>query len=208
MTSVPLLTLRDEVVLNGRTAMMIKDTDEERWDFMCRRDLARMDKWQDMLNANFTAYLSIFPSKVRRRVRRGIPNALRGLVWQKLAGSQELALKGKEAYLGYLAQDSPWEQKIVRDLHRTLPKHTFYRDRFDLGQTSLGNVLKAYSVYDPQVRVTRVRYKQEQTTLIFLLFPLSHQSVYLFGLFVRVLFCSFDLPSSPPSFTLSFFFML
>ena len=44
------------------------------------------------------------------------------------------------------------ELEIVRDLPRTYPTHIYYQQRQGPGQRSLFNVLRAYAVYDPQVR--------------------------------------------------------
>lgn len=40
---------------------------------------------------------------------------------------------------------------ILIDLARTFPTHRFYKDGFGEGQLSLFNVLKAYSILDPEV---------------------------------------------------------
>lgn len=131
----------------------LKDTDVLRQDLTDRLDRARMDKWTDMLNANFSAYFALFPSKVRRRVRRGIPAVLRGIIWQKLSGSQALIEdSGAAKYYWYLRQPATHvTDEIERDVYRTFPRHPFFRERGGLGQTSLGNVLKAFAAYDPTV---------------------------------------------------------
>lgn len=46
---------------------------------------------------------------------------------------------------------SPHERAIQRDLARTFPEHSFFKERDGLGQESLLNVLKAYSVFDREV---------------------------------------------------------
>lgn len=51
-----------------------------------------------------------------------------------------------------LAGSSEKELEIVRDLSRTYPSHVYYQQRQGPGQRSLFNVLRAYSVYDRQVR--------------------------------------------------------
>merc|ERR1719235_1049723 len=48
-------------------------------------------------------------------------------------------------------KDAPCESDIVRDINRTFPKHVLYRDRQGLGQQQLLNVLRAYSVFNPEV---------------------------------------------------------
>lgn len=49
----------------------------------------RLKKWRSMVGAgghDWNAYVSKHPVKVKRRIRKGIPDALRGLVWQLLSG--------------------------------------------------------------------------------------------------------------------------
>lgn len=46
---------------------------------------------------------------------------------------------------------SPHERAIRRDLNRTFPEHSFFKERDGVGQESLFNVLKAYSVHDKEV---------------------------------------------------------
>ena len=53
-----------------------------------------------------------------------------------------------------LAGSSEKELEIVRDLSRTYPSHVYYQQRQGPGQRSLFNVLRAYSVYDRQVRIS------------------------------------------------------
>ncbi|KAJ3082736.1 GTPase-activating protein [Rhizoclosmatium hyalinum] len=69
-----------------------------------------------------------------------------------IAGGLALA---KFARLGsgsaLLLRTSTHEKVIQRDLARTFPNHDHFRDANGPGQESLFNVLKAYSVYDPEV---------------------------------------------------------
>lgn len=55
------------------------------------REKNRLRKWRGMVGAGGTdwnRYLRRYPAKVKRRIRKGIPDALRGLVWQLLSGTQ------------------------------------------------------------------------------------------------------------------------
>jgi hypothetical protein len=72
------------------TAAQLQARDAARGDDMDRRDMARVGKWSDMLDAGLEGYAAAFPSKLRRRARRGVPGPLRGLVWLKLTGAQAL----------------------------------------------------------------------------------------------------------------------
>lgn len=48
-------------------------------------------------------------------------------------------------------QESPCEETIERDLHRTFPAHEFFAESGGLGQDSLFRLTKAYSVYDAEI---------------------------------------------------------
>ncbi len=58
----------------------------------------RLQKWRHMLgtgSVDFQAYLKKHPAKVKRRVRKGIPDRLRGLAWQALSGGRDLLLQNQ-----------------------------------------------------------------------------------------------------------------
>mmetsp|Transcript_28489 Transcript_28489/g.39344 ORF Transcript_28489/g.39344 Transcript_28489/m.39344 type:complete len:608 (-) Transcript_28489:203-2026(-) len=108
------------------------------------RDLVRYKTWEE--------YSMKFPTKVKKRVRQGLPARYRGFLWRIVAGSDVLEKKNPGVYRSLLLSgDSPWSGMIKRDVDRTFPKHVMFRDRQGLGQTSLFNVLKAYSLYDENV---------------------------------------------------------
>lgn len=81
------------------------------------------------------------------QVQRGIPSALRGTIWPLLAKKKEDGLQ--DDYIQLLRQESVYEKAITRDLHRTFPHHPYFQS--SIGQESLFNVVKAYSLYDPEV---------------------------------------------------------
>ncbi|KAL7686919.1 putative ecotropic viral integration site 5 protein [Plasmopara halstedii] len=89
---------------------------------------------------------------LKKRIRKGIPEALRGRVWSYLAGSSQM-LSNNSGIYHQLVQTIgvPCEETIARDIGRTFPKHTLFRDRSSLGQCALMNMLKAYSLHDPEV---------------------------------------------------------
>ncbi|KAK9809729.1 hypothetical protein WJX73_000467 [Symbiochloris irregularis] len=124
------------------------------WDDAAK-ERQRLKKWRAMLGAGgaeWKAFLAKHPATVKRRVRKGIPNALRSLAWQLLSGGRDLLLQNDGVYTSLLlAESTEKELEIVRDLSRTYPSHVYYQQRQGPGQRSLFNVLKAYSVYDRQV---------------------------------------------------------
>lgn len=89
------------------------------------------------------------PNNVKELVRKGIPNPFRGLAWQLLLNVHDSP--AKEQYVEYLKKTSPSEKLIRRDIARTFPDHAFFKEKDGLGQESLFNVMKAYSLHDREV---------------------------------------------------------
>lgn len=86
-------------------------------------------------------------SQLKEYIRQGIPIYLRPLAWQYLCGAD--LTDSKEKYKEYLKKSSACEKIIRRDIDRTYPDHDFFRN--PAGQESLFNVMKAYSIHDPEV---------------------------------------------------------
>ncbi|XP_053380990.1 ecotropic viral integration site 5 ortholog-like isoform X2 [Mercenaria mercenaria] len=89
------------------------------------------------------------PAFIKQLVRKGIPHPFRGLAWQLLLGVNHSPMK--DMYVEYLKQKSPSEKMIRRDIARTFPEHDFFKEKDGLGQESLFNVMKAYSLHDREV---------------------------------------------------------
>lgn len=102
-----------------------------------------LPKWHSKLNQR--------PRGLDQLVRNGIPEPLRGEVWQLLSGAQQSA-DLMDQYRIFLTLSAPTEQIILRDVHRTYPAH----ENFQAGGSSslldsLFKVCKAYAVYDEEV---------------------------------------------------------
>ncbi|KAI7901356.1 rab-GTPase-TBC domain-containing protein [Cokeromyces recurvatus] len=84
-----------------------------------------------------------------KQIRFGIPPSIRGMVWQLLTKSknEDLVLK----YMELLKLQSPYDKMIQRDLARTFPGHTYFKETDGQGQGGLYNVVRAYSLYDNEV---------------------------------------------------------
>ncbi|KAG8884128.1 GTPase-activating protein [Tulasnella sp. 331] len=104
--------------------------------------------WGDVI-ANYEHVARTQPQKLAGAIHRGIPSSLRGMVWQLMSTSKDVDLEHE--YAQHLKDSSPHEKSIIRDLGRTFPQHAFFMDGQGLGQENLFNVLKAYSLYDPEV---------------------------------------------------------
>ncbi|KAG2204917.1 hypothetical protein INT46_002686 [Mucor plumbeus] len=93
--------------------------------------------------------LSKFNKDLIKHIRFGIPPSIRGMVWQLLAKSKDENLVTK--YMDFLKLPSPYDKMIQRDLARTFPGHTYFKETDGQGQEGLYNVVRAYSSYDKEV---------------------------------------------------------
>lgn len=69
-----------------------REREREREDERGReRQLRRIRKWMKMLGpdgSNLAAYMARKPAKFKRRIRKGVPEQFRGLVWHLLSGAK------------------------------------------------------------------------------------------------------------------------
>ncbi|KAF9998158.1 GTPase-activating protein, partial [Entomortierella chlamydospora] len=105
------------------------------------------DYWGALMH-DYNAVVKRDPRKLTVMIQKGVPPALRGLIWQLLAKSKDLQLEGTYAEL--LKSSSAHEKQITRDMSRTFPNHEYFQAE-SVGQEALFNVVKAYSLYDPEV---------------------------------------------------------
>jgi hypothetical protein len=110
----------------------------------------RILKWTEMLD-NFEYYKTIKYSKLKERVRKGIPEGMRGLAWIKIAGLKEFKAGKENIYKTLLSKinnpnfiDQKEEDVIIRDLHRTFPKNMLFNTKLGDGQRSLFKILMCF----------------------------------------------------------------
>ncbi|SCV04310.1 LAME_0H17436g1_1 [Lachancea meyersii CBS 8951] len=86
-------------------------------------------------------------------IRVGIPNRLRGEIWELCAGSMYSRFANPEEYQTLLKNNAGKEsraiEEIEKDLNRSLPEYAAYQD--EVGINRLRNVLTAYSWKNPDV---------------------------------------------------------
>ncbi|BFZ20139.1 hypothetical protein BsWGS_23179 [Bradybaena similaris] len=128
----------DEPLLSGSGIVSKEVTDEN-----------HLDAWADALT-RWHQNLSTRPRQITQLVRKSVPEALRGEVWQLLAGCQDNQ-NLLESYRVLITKDSPSDAVIQRDINRTFPAHDFFKDAGGQGQDSLYRISKAYSVYDEEI---------------------------------------------------------
>ncbi|XP_030757026.1 rab GTPase-activating protein 1-like isoform X2 [Sitophilus oryzae] len=126
----------DEPLLSG-TGLVSKD---------CSEDI--LESWAEILTKWKQTHQK--PKQLASLVKLGIPEALRGEVWQRLAGVEENT-DMMDKYRVLITKESSCENVIQRDIARTFPAHDFFKEAGGLGQDSLYRVSKAYAVYDSEV---------------------------------------------------------
>ncbi|XP_071488147.1 ecotropic viral integration site 5 protein homolog [Diadema antillarum] len=104
--------------------------------------------WGKIVN-DWEEYSRKKSKQLKDLVRLGIPHHFRGIAWQLLCGAYNSPLK--EQYAQYLKMQSSYERVIRRDIARTYPEHEFFKEKDGLGQETLFNVMKAYSLHDREV---------------------------------------------------------
>lgn len=101
------------------------------------------------------------PKVLLQAIKKGVPRSKRGEVWMFLA--EQFAMDAVEPvdvtgfpnynvpYATLLKNLTEHQHAIFIDLGRTFPKHNYYKQPLGLGQLSLFNLLKAYSILDPEL---------------------------------------------------------
>ena len=130
-----------------------------------RKEISREGKWRDM-TSHWDKYAKRRVAMVKRRIRKGIPDVLRGGVWTTLGRVPETRATCPHAYSDLLRSanaaaerndpDDQCHETIERDITRTFPRHRMFSNDGNGGSksglASLRNVLRAYSAFDKDVQ--------------------------------------------------------
>ena len=111
---------------------------------------ARIEKWNYMLN-NFKEFQTTKFAKLKSRTRKGIPDNLRGYAWQKISGADEFYQKDLFQELDKVPTDKKMQDIIIKDLDRTFPNCSLFKEKYGSGQRKLLRVLSNYSKYNRNV---------------------------------------------------------
>ncbi|KAH8886710.1 TBC-domain-containing protein [Thozetella sp. PMI_491] len=117
------------------------------------RDRAKMRLWAEYLRDNGRNMTLIRQPTFHKLIRVGLPNRLRGEMWELTSGSIYLRLENPTLYSDTLAkfagQSSLAIDEIEKDLNRSLPEYPGFQD--EDGINRLRRVLTAYSWVDADV---------------------------------------------------------
>ncbi|XP_076370408.1 USP6 N-terminal-like protein [Tachypleus tridentatus] len=111
----------------------------------------RLNKWMKMLKS-WEKYSQ--SDKLKRRIYKGIPNAVRGEVWTRLLDIHRVKEEQEGKYEEMKQRAKQWSpdvRQIDLDVNRTYRNHIMFRERYGAQQQALFNVLLAYSVYNTEV---------------------------------------------------------
>ena len=119
----------------------------DRWEMFIERDSLKIGNKRD-------------PKVLAQAIKTGVPRSKRGDVWSFLAEQHSMNTAPVDTnkfpnfntpYHMLLKNLTEHQHAIFIDLGRTFPNHKFYKDPLGLGQLSLFNLLKAYSILDPEL---------------------------------------------------------
>ena len=117
------------------------------------RDRAKMRLWAEYLRDNGRNVTLIRQPTFHKLIRVGLPNRLRGEIWELTSGSIFLRLENPSQYADTLAkfegQESLAIDEIEKDLNRSLPEYPGFQSEEGIGR--LRRVLTAYSWVNPDV---------------------------------------------------------
>ncbi|GIX85052.1 USP6 N-terminal-like protein [Caerostris extrusa] len=111
----------------------------------------RLNKWLKMLKS-WDKYSG--GEKLKRRIYKGIPNAVRGEVWCRVLDVNQIKQEQDGKYVEMREKAkllSPDIRQIDLDVNRTYRNHIMFRERYSVKQQALFNVLAAYSIYNMEI---------------------------------------------------------
>uniref|UniRef100_W4VR98 Putative gtp n=1 Tax=Corethrella appendiculata TaxID=1370023 RepID=W4VR98_9DIPT len=119
------------------------------------------DMWDTILNESVSNVKVKRDQKVLlQAIKNGVPRSKRGEIWLFLSEQHSLNTAPIDttnfpnyntSYETLLKNLTEHQHAIFIDLGRTFPDHKYYKDALGVGQLSLFNLLKAYSILDPEL---------------------------------------------------------
>lgn len=123
-------------------------------------DKQAIERWETFIDKELRISNKRDPKVLLQAIRTGVPKTKRGDIWQYLAEQYSMNTAPIDTkkfpnfntpYKVLLASLTEHQHAIFIDLGRTFPNHTYYKAALGVGQLSLFNILKAYSILDPEL---------------------------------------------------------
>ena len=124
----------------------------------CERQSAEM--WENYIENESRITTKCDRKVLLQAIKNGVPRTKRGDVWMFLAEQFSISSapidkkkfpKYNIPYHTLLKDLTEHQHAIFIDLGRTFPNHKYYKQSLGVGQLSLFNLLKAYSILDPEL---------------------------------------------------------
>ncbi|XP_072920947.1 TBC1 domain family member 1-like isoform X2 [Hemitrygon akajei] len=123
---------------------------------LCLKEVTQV--WEKMLNVPARSTVKFNMENIHTAMGQGVPRHHRGEIWKLLAEQHQLRYRlpvkqqpKTTRYEELLKQLTSQQHAILIDLGRTFPTHPYFTTQLGAGQLSLYNLLKAYSLLDPEV---------------------------------------------------------
>ncbi|KAI0761790.1 TBC-domain-containing protein [Trametes elegans] len=116
------------------------------------REASKTKLWTNYLRTHGRNLTLLRYPQCTRLIQVGLPNRLRGEMWETLSGSLYLRFENPGYYEQILADNAgrtnTSTEEIEKDLHRSLPEYSAYQSEEGIG--ALRRVLQAYSFKNPE----------------------------------------------------------
>ncbi|KAH9893221.1 TBC-domain-containing protein [Cubamyces lactineus] len=116
------------------------------------REASKTKLWTNYLRTHGRNLTLLRYPQCTRLIQVGLPNRLRGEMWETLSGSIYLRFEHPGVYEQILAENTgrtnTSTEEIEKDLHRSLPEYSAYQS--EEGISALRRVLQAYSFKNPE----------------------------------------------------------
>lgn len=119
-----------------------------------------VEQWDTYIDKEMRISNKRDPKVLLQAIKTGVPRFKRGEIWSFLAEQYSINTAPIDTkqfpnyntpYKVLLKSLTEHQHAIFIDLGRTFPNHTYYKAALGIGQLSLFNILKAYSILDPEL---------------------------------------------------------
>ena len=122
-----------------------------------QKENVKLKEWLE-ITPYFDNYMKKNKNKLKKKIRKGIPDSFRGEIWMKISGT-DILKKGREKLYNDLITKIkknevlkvPDEETIIKDMHRTFPKNLLFMNKLGEGQRKLFRVLSCFSSYNKKI---------------------------------------------------------
>ncbi|PIA18868.1 TBC-domain-containing protein, partial [Coemansia reversa NRRL 1564] len=134
------------------------------------KELPKRQRWAKYMREYGRNLTTVRTSEFDRLIRVGLPNNLRGEIWELSSGAMYLRFQNRGLYdkyvSDYLEHPGPCAEEIEKDLTRSLPEYAGYQA--EEGISALRRVLNAYSLHDAELGYCQAMNIVASTMLVFM----------------------------------------